>query len=91
MSNSSRHCFPYVQGRDSAIVFLEGNRLMALASALMEEMNAGALSPERSKAVVRALQWVQLESTRTQSRATELTQQVADEMLADVQRRRDGP
>lgn len=71
--------------RENTLVFLEGQRCQAIATRLMEEMKRSDLAPFRSQAVVRMLEQVGREQEIALRRATELTQQFADQALAMLQ------
>lgn len=68
--------------RENTLVFLEGQRCQAMATRLMEEMKRTDLSPSRSKAVIRMLEQVGKDQELALRRATELTQDFADQALA---------
>lgn len=72
--------------RDKTLAFLEGQRCEIVVKLLTEEMNKPGLTPLRSKTIVRTLQLVQQTSEQAQARATELTQQYADQVLAQLRR-----
>lgn len=71
--------------RENTLVFLTGQRCQAMATRLMEEMKRTDLTPFRSKAVVRMLEQVSKEHEVALRRATELTQEFADQALAMLQ------
>jgi hypothetical protein len=71
--------------RENTLVFLEGQRCQAMATWLMEEMKRSDLAPFRSKAVVRMLEQVSREQEVALRRATELTQDFANQALAMLQ------
>lgn len=68
--------------RENTVVFLEGQRCQAAATRLMEEIKRTDLTPARSKAVVRMLEQVGKDQELALRRATELTQDFADQALA---------
>jgi hypothetical protein len=70
--------------RENTLVFLEGQRCQAAATKLMEEFKRAHLTPVRSKALVRMLEQVGKEQELALRRATELTQDFANEMMAMV-------
>ena len=67
--------------RENALCFLEGQRCQLLATALMEEMHRPGSAPLRTRAIVRALQYVQKIEGQALARAKELTQIFADEAM----------
>jgi hypothetical protein len=71
--------------RENTLVFLEGQRCQAVATWLMEEMKRPDLARFRSKAVVRMLEQVGREQELALRRATELTQEFANQALAMLQ------
>ncbi|MEO8310668.1 MAG: toll/interleukin-1 receptor domain-containing protein [Caldimonas sp.] len=71
--------------RENTMVFLEGQRCQAMATRLMEEMKRPDLSPFRSKAVVRILEQVSRDEELALRRATELTQEFANQAMAMLQ------
>jgi len=75
--------------RENTLVFLAGQRCQAMATRLMEEMKRTDLTPFRSKAVVRMLERVGQEQEVALRRATELTQEFANQALAMLQAARD--
>lgn len=72
--------------RENTLVFLEGQRCQATATRLMQEMKRTDLAPFRSKAVVRMLEQVAQDEEIALRRATELTQEFANQTLAMLQR-----
>jgi TIR domain len=66
---------------ENTVCFLEGQRCQLLAAALMEEMQRPGLTPLRSTAVVRALEYVQKADEEALARAKELTQAFAEEAV----------
>jgi len=77
--------------RENTLVFLEGQLCQALATWLIEESKRTDLTPERLKAVVRFLQDVAHREEIASKRATELTQQFADETLAMLRQAQQKP
>lgn len=71
--------------RENTLVFLEGQRCQAVITRLMEEMKRTDLAPFRSKAVVRMLEQAGKEQELALRRATELTQEFANQALAMLQ------
>lgn len=76
--------------RENTLVFLEGQRCQATATRLMEEIKRPDLVPARSKAVVRMLEQVAKDEERALRRATELTQDFADQALAMLRQAKAG-
>ena len=72
------------QMRENTLVTLEGQRCEAISGWLMEEMNRPGLKPTRSKAIVRMMKEVALKNELVLKRATELTREFADQMMAMV-------
>jgi hypothetical protein len=70
--------------RENTLVFLEGQRCQATIAKLMEEFKRLDLTPVRSKALVRMLEQTGKEQEVALRRATELTQDFAQEMMAMV-------
>ncbi len=70
--------------RENTLVFLEEQRCQATIAKLMEEFKRSDLTPVRSKALVRMLEKVGKEQEQALRRATELTQDFAQEMMALV-------
>ena len=70
--------------RENTLVFLEGQRCQAAATWLMEEIKRTDLTPARSKAVVRMLEQVGKEQELALRRATELTQDFANQAMAMI-------
>jgi hypothetical protein len=74
---------PNLHGKylENTVCFLEGQRCQLLATALMEEMQRPGLTPFRSTAIVRALEFVQQTEEQALARAKELTEIFADETM----------
>ena len=70
--------------RDNTLIFLEGQRCQAAATWLMEEIKRPDLTPARSKAVVRMLEQVGKAEEIALRRATESTQDFANQTLAMI-------
>jgi hypothetical protein len=70
--------------RENTLVFLEGQRCQSAATWLMEEIKRTDLTPARSKAVVRMLEQVGKDQELALRRATELTQDFANQAIATI-------
>lgn len=72
----------YETMRENTLVFLQGQRCQAVSGWLLEESKREDQSPFRRQAIVRMMKDVAAVNERALQRATELTQQFADEALA---------
>jgi len=68
--------------RENTLVFLQGQQHQATATRLMEEISQSDVTPVRNKAVVRMLEQVDKDEELALRRATELTQDLANQAVA---------